>query len=114
MEKMKSLKTLIIVLAIAASYTTVSNAQSLSPRAEANKNRIVSGSTEDLAHKTTPGSPRSQANAARIAAKSDDGGDTLGAIRSSKLSPRAQQQAGDSQFQVAVQAGTCDSPCCKK
>jgi hypothetical protein len=115
---MKTLKTLTIALTAAAALTTVATAQTLSPRAEANKTRVASGSTEDLGRSTALGSPRGLANATRIAPAPAHEGDTLAAIRNSRLSPRAQTQRGGADFQVAVlgtaDAKSCSEACCKK
>jgi len=115
-EKEKgNMKALIIALTIAATSTTILTAQNLSPRAELNKTRIVSGSTEDLiARGATQGSPRGELNKTRVVAGSEQN-DTLAVIRNSRLSPRAQLQATGSDFQVAPLASkkSCDAPCCK-
>ena len=115
---MRTLKSSIVVLTLAAAFASASNAQILSPRAEANKTRVVSGRTEDVTRKSALGSPRAIANATIIAPKAADEVDTLAVIRNSRLSPRAQSQAGSAQFEVAVLGGkdakNCDSACCKK
>lgn len=114
---------LIVLAAVTIASVIQINAQVLSPRAEANKTKVVAAtpSEVDLTRQADgPAlSPRAQAAANRVGTKCNHEGDTLAAVKGSRLSPRAQSQLGSARnFEVAA-LGTksgkdCTSPCCKK
>ena len=101
------MKSLVVALAVTASFGALTSyGQVLSPRAEANKTRVVAGTATDpdllREIRGSVKSPRAQMNEIRIVSKLAHEVDTLAAIRNSKLSPRAQQQLGTGpQFEIA-------------
>lgn len=121
---MKTTTSLTVLAAVALASIALVQAQVLSPRAEANKTRIVAGTNSDvdLVNKAAgPAlSPRAQATVTKVTPRSDHEGDSLAATRNSRLSPRAQSQLGTTKSFEVAPLGTkskkdCTTGgCCKK